>query len=182
MGNKHTQMPHELGFLNNQIKLKPVDKLVYVYLRSYSQNNGHVKISIDTLAAKCELSWRTVSESLTRLMQAQEISIILNDNGSRCKTYKIEKDDRHFEMFSQEFLDHLEKNKYTISEKCVLICLHEYSYKTESYGELHDTLDVMANKINMSIRTFKLAMSSLKKKGVIKQEINHNHQLVRRVQ
>ena len=110
MGNKHTQMPHELGFLNNQIKLKPVDKLVYVYLRSYSQNNGHVKISIDTLAAKCELSWKTVSESLTRLMQAQEISIILNDNGSRCKTYKIEKDDRHFEMFSQEFLDHLEMN------------------------------------------------------------------------
>ena len=40
----------------------------------------------------------------------------------------------------------------------------------------------MANKINMSIRTFKLAMSSLKKKGVIKQEINHNHQLVRREQ
>jgi hypothetical protein len=40
----------------------------------------------------------------------------------------------------------------------------------------------MAEKINMPIRTFKLAMSSLKKKGVIKDEYNHENQLVRRVE
>jgi hypothetical protein len=182
MGNKHTQMPHELGCQNKDIKLKPVDKLVYVYLRSFANKDGETFVSIDTLSDKCELSWKTVSDSVLRLLEAQEILLVAKDSGCRSRTYKIAKDERHFEMFSQEFLDHLGNKQYTISEKCVLICLHEYSYKTQTYGELHDTLNVMAEKINMPIRTFKLAMSSLKKKGVIKDEYNHENQLVRRVE
>lgn len=182
MGNKHTQMPHELGLLNKEIKLKPVDKLVYVYLRSYVDRNLQTFVSIDTLAERCELSWKTVSDSITRLLQAQELLLIAEDSGRRCRTYKIAKDERHFEMFSQDFLDHLKEQQFTISEKCVLICLHEYSYKTTNYGELHGTLEQMAKNINMPIRTFKLAMSSLKKKGVIKDERNHENQLVRRVE
>lgn len=182
MGNKHTQMPHELGFQNKMIKLKPVDKLVYVYLRSFANKEGETFVSIDTLSSKCELSWKTVSDSITRLLQAQEITLVAKDIGCRSRTYKITKDDRHFEMFSQEFLDHLEKQDYTISEKCVLICLHEYSYKTQNYGELQDTLNIMAEKINMPIRTFKSAMQSLRKKGVIEDKYNHDNKLVRRVQ
>lgn len=182
MGNKHTQMPHELGFQNKTIKLKPVDKLVYVYLRSFANKEGETFVSIDTIASKCELSWKTVSDSITRLLQAQELLLVAKDNGCRSRTYKIAKDDRHFEMFSQEFLDHLENQDYTISEKCVLICLHEHSYKTQNYGELHDSLEIMATKINMSLRTFKMAMSSLRNKGIITQQHNHENKLVRRVQ
>ena len=74
------------------------------------------------------------------------------------------------------------KQDYTISEKCVLICLHEYSYKTQTYGELQDTLNIMAEKINMPIRTFKSAMQSLRKKGVVEDKYNHENKLVRRVQ
>lgn len=181
MGNKHTQMPHELGYKSN-IQLKPVDKLVYVYLRSYANKNGQTFVSIDTLAEQCELSWKTVSDSITRLLMAKELTLVSEDSGRRSRTYQIIKDDRHFEMFSQEFLDHLKNQEFTISEKCVLICLHEYSYKTNSYGELHDSLDEMANKINMPERSFKRAMISLKKKGIITQEYNHANKLVRRVQ
>ena len=56
MGNKHTQMPHELGLMNKSIALKPVDKLVYVYLRSYADKNLQTFVSMDTLAERCELS------------------------------------------------------------------------------------------------------------------------------
>ena len=181
MGNKHTQMPHELG-CNSNIQLKPVDKLVYVYLRSYANKDGETFVSIDTLAEQCELSWKTVSESITRLLQAKELTLVTEDSGRRCKTYKIVKDDRHFEMFSQEFLDHLKNQNFTISEKCVLICLHEYSYKTNTYGELQESLDVMSSKINMPERSFKRAMVSLKNKNIITQTFNHQNKLVRRVQ
>lgn len=56
MGINHTQMPHELGFLNKTNPLKPVDKLVYVYLRSCADKSGITFVSLDTLAEKCELS------------------------------------------------------------------------------------------------------------------------------
>jgi hypothetical protein len=85
-------------------------------------------------------------------------------------------------MISQKCLDHLRNSGYSINEKCVLICTHEYSYKTEKYGEIHETLEDMAQKINMPIRTFKRAMSDLKNKGVILNVHNHDNQLVRRVQ
>ena len=85
-------------------------------------------------------------------------------------------------MISQECLDHLMNEGYNINEKCVIICTHEHSYKTETYGELHETIEEMANKINMPIRTFKRALSSLKDKGVITQTFNHQNKLVRRVQ
>lgn len=182
MGNKHTQMPHELGFMNKNITLKPVDKLVYVYLRSYANKDLQTFVSIDTLAEKCELSWKTVSDSITRLLQAQELFLIVDDSGRRCRTYKIAKDDRHFEMFSQDFLDYLKEQNFTISEKCVLICLHEYSYKTQTYGELQGSLIQMAEHINMPEKSFKRAMLSLKKKGVIEDKYNHENKLVRRVQ
>jgi DNA-binding MarR family transcriptional regulator len=182
MGNKHTQMPHELGMMNKSILLKPVDKLVYVYLRSYADKNLQTFVSMDTLAERCELSWKTVSDSIVRLLEAQELFLVSDDSGRRCRTYKIAKDERHFEMFSQDFLDHLKEQDFTISEKCVLICLHEHSYKTQTYGELKGTLVQMANSINMPEKSFKRAMLSLKKKGVIKDEYNHENQLVRRVE
>lgn len=181
MGNKHTQMPHELG-MNKGILLKPVDKLVYVYLRSYADKNLQTFVSMDTLAERCELSWKTVSDSIVRLLEAQELFLVSEDSGRRCRTYKIAKDERHFEMFSQDFLDHLKEQDFTISEKCVLICLHEHSYKTQNYGELKGTLTQMANSINMPEKSFKRAMLSLKKKGVIKDEYNQENQLVRRVE
>ena len=115
-------------------------------------------------------------------MQAQEIFLVANDSGRRCKTYKINKDDRRFEMFSQDFLDYIKTQGFTISEKCVLICLHEYSYKTHNYGEIHGNLIDLAKSINMPERSFKRAMSSLKQKGVMLDHHDHNNQLVRRVE
>ena len=115
-------------------------------------------------------------------MQAQEILLVANDSGRRCKTYKIFKDDRRFEMFSQDFLDYIRTQNFTISEKCVLICLHEHSYKTQNYGEIHGNLIELAKSINMPERSFKRAMSSLKQKGVMLDHYNHNNQLVRRVE
>lgn len=55
MGNKHTQVPHELG-INSTIQLKPVDKLVYVYMRSHANQNGETYVSIERLAEECELN------------------------------------------------------------------------------------------------------------------------------
>lgn len=49
-------MPHELGLMNKSIILKPVDKLVYVYLRSYANKDLITFVSMDTLAERCELS------------------------------------------------------------------------------------------------------------------------------
>lgn len=85
-------------------------------------------------------------------------------------------------MISQECLDHLRNENYDVNEKCVIICTHEYSYKTQKYGEIQETLEDMAKKINMPLRTFKRAMSSLKQRGIISQHCTPERQIIRRVQ
>ena len=49
-------MPHQLGTFNKDIKLMPVDKLVYVYMRSHMDKDNMTFVSIDTLASECELN------------------------------------------------------------------------------------------------------------------------------
>lgn len=56
MGNKHVQMPHQLGQYNKDVKLIPVDKLVYVYMRSHADKEAKTFVSIDTLCIECELN------------------------------------------------------------------------------------------------------------------------------
>ena len=84
-------------------------------------------------------------------------------------------------MFSQECLDHLKNNGYSVSEKCLLICIHEYTYKTSHHGDLNDTLEDISKKINMSLSTLKRAMKSLIEKGVI-DPIKQNNQVIRRIE
>ena len=182
MGTKHIQMPHRLGTFNKDVKLMPVDKLVYVYMRSHMDKNHITFVSIDTLASECELNWKTVSKSIARLLEAQEIYLIEDKSGRRSKIYKFNKDSRHFEMFSQECLDFLKKEKYTTNEKCVLICLHEFSYKTQNYGELNDSLEEISHNISMPIATLKRTMKTLSDRGVIEYTKNANNQPVRHIQ
>ena len=182
MGNKHIQMPHQLGMFNQDVKLIPVDKLVYVYMRSHIDKDAKTFVSIDTLAEECELNWRTVSKSIARLLEAQEIYLVEDKSGRRSKTYQFNKDSRHFEMFSQECLDALKKEKYSTNEKCVIICLHEFSYKTQNYGELHDSLDEISKNILMPISTLKRTMKSLTDRGILQNTHNNKHEPVRRIQ
>lgn len=185
MGEKHTQLPHELG-INSNTNLKPVDKVVYVYMKSFTNKDGYTYVSIDKLADECELNWRTVSDSVARLQDANEIKIVTDENkvakGSRSKTYQILNYDRKFEKISQECLDYLKNGNFSTNEKCVIICTHEYSWKFEEYGELTDTLDELAEKIHMPVRTFKRTISDLMKRGIILKTYNNKNQLVRRVQ
>ena len=174
-------MPHCLGKAVDDIKIEPVDKLVYVYMRSHINANNIVKISLDYLAEECEIDRRTVAKSITRLLGTQEISLLSDNNGKKARSYKFNKDSRHFEMFSQECLEHLKNNEYSVSEKCLLICIHEYTYKTSHHGDLNDTLEDISKKINMSLSTLKRAMKSLIEKGVI-DPIKQNNQIIRRIE
>lgn len=175
-------MPHQLGMYNKDVKLVPVDKLVYVYMRSHINKDAQTFVSAETLAMECELDRRTVSKSIARLLEAQEIYLVEDKSGRRSKTYQFNRDSRHFEMFSQECLDFLKKEKYTTNEKCVLICLHEFSYKTQNYGELSDTLEEISKNILMPIATLKRTMKTLSDRGVIEYKRNTNNQVVRRIQ
>lgn len=85
-------------------------------------------------------------------------------------------------MFSQECLDFLRKEKYSTNEKCVLICLHEFSYKTQSYGEIGDSLEKISEHICMPIARLKRTMKDLSNRGVIEYKRNQNNQPVRRIQ
>lgn len=178
---KHTQMPHGLGDAVENIKLEPTDKLVYVYMRSHINSNNIAKVSLDYLAEECEIDRRTVAKSITRLLGTQEITLLSDNNGKKARSYKFNKDSRHFEMFSQECLDHLKDNGYSVNEKCLLICIHEYTYKTTHHGDLNDTLDEISKKINMPLRTLKRTMKSLIEKGII-EPVKKNNQIVRRVE
>lgn len=175
-------MPHQLGMFNQEVKLIPVDKLVYVYMRSHMDKDAQTFVSMETLSVECEIDRRTVSKSIARLLEAQEIYLVEDKSGKRSKTYRFNKSSRHFEMFSQECLDFLKKEKYTTNEKCVLICLHEFSYKTQNYGELHDSLEEISKNILMPIATLKRTMKSLSDRGVIEYKRNQNNQPVRRIQ
>lgn len=178
---KHTQMPHGLGNSVEDIKIEPVDKLVYVYMRSHINSNNIAKVSLDYLAEECEIDRRTIAKSITRLLGTQEITLLSNNNGKKARSYKFNKDSRHFEMFSQECLDHLKNNGYSVNEKCLLICIHEYTYKTTHHGDLNDTLDEISKKINMPLRTLKRTMKSLIEKGIIEPIKQDNH-IIRRIE
>lgn len=171
-----------LEMYNRDVKLIPVDKLVYVYMRSHMDKDAQTFISMETLSVECEIDRRTVSKSIARLLEAQEIYLVEDKSGKRSKTYKFNKESRHFEMFSQECLDFLKRERYTTNEKCVLICLHEFSYKTQNYGELNDTLDEISKNILMPIATLKRTMKTLSDRGVIEYTRNAKNQPVRRIQ
>lgn len=182
MSNKHIQLPHNLGTLNDRVKLSPVDKLVYTYMRSHIDENLETYVSAEFIGDECELDRRTVTKSIARLLEAQEIYLVHAGAGRRSKTYKFNKDSRHFEMFSQECLDFLREQHYSVNEKCVLICLHEFSYKTQNYGELHETLNEISETICMPIATLKRTMKELADRGVIEYTRNARNQPVRRIQ
>ena len=69
-------------------------------------------------------------------------------------------------MFSFECLKELQDN-YTVNEKCVIIGIHELEFKRETYGFINYSLQELADKINMSLRTLQRTLKSLEEKGVM---------------
>lgn len=165
---QHVQLPHELGTRNvKEVKLLPVDKLVYVYMRKHANEEGSTFASVSLLAQECGINRRTVMGAIERLLQTQELYLdISSDSPGRSKRYKFNMQSEHFEMFSFECLKELQDN-YSVNEKCVLIGIHELEFKKETYGCINYSLQELATKINMSLATLKRTIKSLEDKGVM---------------
>lgn len=166
---QHVQMPHQLGTRNDEtIKLQPVDKLVYVYMRKHANKQGETFVSISTLAGECGINRRTVASAIERLLQSQELYIDISQEAvkGRSRQYKFNMNSERFEMFSFECLKELQDN-YTVNEKCVIIGIHELEFKRETYGFINYSLQELADKINMSLRTLQRTLKSLEEKGVM---------------
>lgn len=162
---QHVQMPHKLGERLNNQKLLPVDKLVYVYMRKYADKDGVTFVSIEHLAAECRLNQRTVSASLNRLLSCEELYLMADKIG-RSKAYKFNMDSDKFEMFSFDCLNEL-SGDYSTNEKCVIIGIHEFEFKRQTYGIITYDLEDLALKVNMSIPVLKKTIKSLEAKGVM---------------
>lgn len=162
---QHVKMPHALGERLNQKKLLPVDKLVYVYMRKYADKDGITFVSVEHLAIECKLNPRTVSASITRLLECQEL-FLMEEKIGRSKCYKFNLSSDKFEMFSFECLSEL-CSDYTTNEKCVIIGIHEFEFKRQTYGIITYSLEDLASKVNMSVPVLKKTIKSLESKGVM---------------
>lgn len=177
---QHVQMPHQLGERLNKEKLLPVDKLVYVYMRKYADKEGITFVSIEKLATECGVNPRTVSNSILRLLKAQEL-YLLEDKIGRSKKYQFNMSSERFEMFSFECLEELKAN-YTVNEKCVIIGIHELEFKKKTYGIITYNLSELSDKINMSLSTLKRTLKSLEDKGaMITKNIPGQNGIIRQV-
>lgn len=180
---QHVQMPHELGTRNvKEIRLMPVDKLVYVYMRKHADSQGYTYVSVSTLSEECGINRRTVVNSINRLLLTQELYLDVSTTTKyRSKHYRFNMNSKHFEMFSYECLKELQDN-YSVNEKCVIIGIHELEFKRETYGFINYSLQELSEKINMSLSTLKRTIKSLENKGVILPKKSHGQQgIVRQV-
>lgn len=186
MNVQHVKMPHKMGIVEEKHTLQPVDKLVYVYMRKYADKEGKTHISLERLSKECNLNRRTVASSITRLIKCQELTLMAQSDGKgKAREYKFNLQSKNFEMFSFECLKELQaiedgKPKYSTSEKCVIIGLHELEFNRKEYGFVTYKLMELAEKINMSLPTLKRTIKSLEDKGVMETK-KQDGQLIRKV-
>lgn len=102
---KHTQVPLELNNLKIQHSLEHGDKIVYAAIRRYmNKDTRECYPALSTIASKLKCSINKVQSALTRLVESGFIKKF-NDGHKNHYKFPITEFDKHFESFTDEFLD-----------------------------------------------------------------------------
>lgn len=161
--NQFVKLPTELELKDiTSNELAPRDKLVYVCIRKYMNNNtGVAHPSLATIAKDSSTSVPTVKKSIKKLEDLEYLSTYKDER----KTYYKFNPIKYFEPFSYDFLNLTDIN-YT--EKSFLVAAQQYMLKDEyGVGKIAIPIYQLAEKINMNRHTVTKCIKSLEDKGYL---------------
>lgn len=182
---KHTEIPHELDNRkvsifdseNKNRTLEAGDKIIYASIRRYmNSDTRECYPSIRTIKEKLHCSQGRITAGLERLEKAG--FIIKNKhkapNGKWSNYYHFPESefDKHFEMFTDEFLD----LDLPINIKEYYMDLQQYLYdKDTGVGKCSFSNNTLANKLGISAPTVKKYNTYLIEHGFLEEETTGNY-------
>lgn len=102
---KHTEVPNEISSLRDQKRLEHGDKIVYAAIRRYmNKETRECFPAITTISETLKCSKTKVLSAISRLI---EVGLLKRYTDGRKNHYyfPLTEFDKHFEMFTDEFLD-----------------------------------------------------------------------------
>lgn len=150
--------PHEEQEFNS---LTPADKLIYLVIRRYMNNNSMTcYVSYATITKDCGAAAKTIKKCVDNLVR--EGYLETKRDGKRI-IYKFN-NKKKFEPFSYDFLDN---PNLTFTEKSYIVASQQYMYKDKEEGKISYTNKELSNLIKMTESTISRCNHSLEKKGYL---------------
>lgn len=102
---KHTEVPNEISNLRDKNQLEHGDKIIYATIRRYmNKETRDCFPSINTIAVKLNCSKTKVLSAIKRLLDTELLEKHIDGRKNHYK-FPLTEFDKHFEMFTDEFLD-----------------------------------------------------------------------------
>lgn len=177
---KHTEIPHELD--NRKISLtdnenedrilEPGDKIIYAAIRRYmNDETRECYPSIQKIKEKTHCGQSKIVGAIDRLVKAGFIKKTNRKapNGKWSNYYYFPESefDKHFEMFTDQFLD----LEIPVNIKEYYMDLQQYLYDKESgVGKCYFSNTALASKLGISVPTVKKYNTYLIEHGFLEEE------------
>lgn len=102
---KHTEVPNEISNLRDRNQLEHGDKIIYATIRRYmNKETRDCFPAISTIAIKLNCSKTKVLSAIKRLLDTKLLEKHI-DGRKNHYYFPLTEFDKHFEMFTDEFLD-----------------------------------------------------------------------------
>lgn len=177
---KHTEIPHELDNRkvsltdneNEQRILEAGDKVIYAAIRRYMNNDTRECFpSLRKIKEKTHCGQSKITGAIDRLIQAGFIKKAQKKapNGKYTNYYYFPKTefDKHFEMFTDEFLD----LDMPVNIKEYYMDIQQYLYDKDSgVGKCSFNNTALANKLGISVPSVKKYNNYLIEHGYLQEE------------
>ena len=177
---KHTEIPHELdnrkiSLMDNENEsriLEPGDKVIYATIRRYmNENSRECYPSISKIKEKTRCGQSKIMGAIDRLVQAGFIQKTQKKapNGKYTNFYYFPKSefDKHFEMFTDEFLD----LDMPINIKEYYMDIQQYLYgKDSGVGKCSFSNTALAMKLGISVPSVRKYNNYLIEHGYLEEE------------
>lgn len=151
--------PHNDNEINS---LTPADKLIYLVIRRYmNQNDMTSFVSYARITKDCGAAAKTIKKCVDNLVKEGYLEVKRIDKRIQYKFNNKKK----FEPFSYEFLDN---PNLTFTEKSYIVASQQYMFKDDEEGNISYTNKELSNLIKMSESTISRCNHSLEDKGYLK--------------
>lgn len=151
--------PHNDNEINS---LTPADKLIYLVIRRYmNQNDMTSFVSYARITKDCGAAAKTIKKCVDNLVKEGYLEVKRIDKRIQYKFNNKKK----FEPFSYEFLDN---PNLTFTEKSYIVASQQYMFKDDEEGNISYTNKELSNLIKMSESTISRCNHSLENKGYLK--------------
>ena len=156
--------PHNDNEINS---LTPADKLIYLVIRRYmNQNDMTSFVSYARITKDCGAAAKTIKKCVDNLVKEGYLEVKRIDKRIQYKFNNKKK----FEPFSYEFLDN---PNLTFTEKSYIVASQQYMFKDNEEGNISYTNKELSKLIKMSEPTISRCNHSLENKGYLKDIINN---------